>query len=86
VVSATEARKRVEQLKAEKVLVWKALWLKRRSRSAQLHPSGVTVRKLLKIRRLCRVLLSEAPELPCVQRTDIGTKLTAPGNRAGQSP
>ena len=47
-------------------------------RSVQLHPNGVTLRRLLQTRRLCRVLLSEAPEAPSVQRPDIGTRLTAP--------
>jgi hypothetical protein len=38
-----------------------ALGLKHRD--VRLHPNGVTVRKLLKIRRLYRLLMLEAPDL-----------------------
>jgi hypothetical protein len=62
VVSATEARKRVQQLRAEHVNVAAALGLKHRD--VRLHPAGITVRKLLKIRRLYRLLMLEAPDLP----------------------
>jgi hypothetical protein len=60
-VSATEARKRVQHLRAEHVNVAAALRLKHRD--VRLHPNGITVRKLLKIRRLYRLLMLEAPDL-----------------------
>lgn len=51
--------KRIKQMQAEKVIISRELGLRNRARTARLHPSGVTVRRLLRIRRLYRLKMAE---------------------------
>jgi hypothetical protein len=60
IVKATEAKRRINQLKAEHVPV--AKWLGLKGGSVRLHPDGVTIRKLLKIRALWRKYVAEPDE------------------------
>ena len=59
-ISATEARRRIRQLKAEGVPVAAHLGLKRPS--VRSHTVRVTVKTLLRIRALCRRYLWEPDE------------------------
>lgn len=59
IVSPQEAMKRIKQMQAEKVIISRELGLRNRARTARLHPSGVTVRRLLRIRRLYRLKMAE---------------------------
>lgn len=58
-VSPQEARKRVEQMLIERVKVWEALGITRERQDRRLCPKAITIRKLLKIRRLYRLTMLE---------------------------
>jgi len=62
VVKATEARRRLQQLQAEQVPIAQRLGLK--CGRLRLHPDGVTVRRLLQLRWLCREYLVGEPLEP----------------------
>lgn len=64
-ISPSEALKRIRQLKAERVsqyLMAKQLGL--HDTHLRVHPDAITVRKLLKIRKIYRFYMGEGPDLP----------------------
>lgn len=66
IIPAAEARKRVNQMKSEKIsgrAINRQNGLK--DHALVLHPSGITVRKLLRIRRIYRLhMTGEGPDVP----------------------
>lgn len=62
IVKPTEARRRIHQLEAEHVPIAQRLGLK--CGRLRLHPDGVTVRRVLQLRWLCREYLVGEPLEP----------------------
>lgn len=64
-MSPSEAVKRIRQLKAERFTDYAlARQLGLKNDSVRLHPESITVRKLLKIRRIYRFYMGEGPDQP----------------------